>query len=96
MTLWFTTLLPVHPLSLCQAKIGFLCNENDVIIGGSLEDILHDLNVINKIKVLDLTLNKNKSEIICDDTSINHPLCYSWCQVIPLEKATLIVVLFFR
>ena len=37
---------------------------DDVTIGGPVDDILHDLKVIDEAKVLWLSLNNNKSEII--------------------------------
>ena len=43
---------------------------DDVTIGGDLEDILHDLSVIKEAEVLGLTLNNEKSEIICKDATV--------------------------
>ena len=43
---------------------------DDVTIGGDIENILHDLNVIKKAKVLGLSLNNEKSEIICKDATV--------------------------
>ncbi len=47
---------------------------HDISLGGSCEDILHDLDVIKDAEKLGLFLNNSKSEIICHDHSIrgNH------------------------
>ena len=42
---------------------------DDVSIGGALENIFHDLNVIKDAQILGLTLNNEKSEIICKDVA---------------------------
>ena len=39
-------------------------------VGGSAEDMLHDLDVIKGAKELGLFFNNNKSEIICNDASV--------------------------
>ena len=48
-----------------------------VSVGGSAEDVLHDLNVIKAAEELGLFLNNNKSEIICNDalSEGNHHHC---------------------
>ncbi len=43
---------------------------DDISLGGSCEDILHDLDVIKDAEKLGLFLNNSKSEIICHDHSI--------------------------
>ncbi len=43
---------------------------DDISLGGSCEDILHDLDVIKDAEKLGLLLNNSKSEIICHDHSI--------------------------
>ena len=40
---------------------------DDVTVGGTVEDVLRDLEVIREADVLGLTLNNAKSEIICED-----------------------------
>ena len=40
---------------------------DDVTVGGTVEDVLRDLEVIREADVLGLTLNNTKSEIICED-----------------------------
>ena len=42
---------------------------DDVTLGGSSSDILHDLEVIMEAENLGLTLNNSKSEIICNDNT---------------------------
>ena len=43
---------------------------DDVSLGGPLDDILHDLNVIKETEELGLFLNNSKSEIICLDATV--------------------------
>ena len=38
---------------------------DDTTVGGSVEEVLHDLEVIKDAEVLVLSLNNSKSEIIC-------------------------------
>ena len=40
---------------------------DDVTVGGTVKDVLRDLEVIREADVLGLTLNNSKSEIICED-----------------------------
>ena len=40
---------------------------DDITLGGSTDEILHDLEVIKTFEELGLSLNNQKSEIICDD-----------------------------
>ena len=40
---------------------------DDITVGGSVKDVLHDLKVIREANVLGLSLNNAKSEIICED-----------------------------
>ena len=54
---------------------------DDVTIGGYLQNNLHDLNVIKEVKVLGLSLNKEKSEIICEDATVREVLSFVPCQV---------------
>ena len=42
---------------------------DDVTLGGSCSDILHDLEVIMEAENLGLTFNNSKSEIICNDNT---------------------------
>ena len=48
----------------CPLSLMYL---DDVTVGGPVEDVLHDLNVIREADVLGLSLNNSKSEIICED-----------------------------
>ena len=61
-------------------------------IGGDLENILYDLKVIKKAKVLDLSLNNEKSEIICEDATVRDTIhcALPGAQVILSEEATLL------
>ena len=43
---------------------------DDVTIGGSRVDILHNLNVVKEAKVLDLTMTNKKLKIICKDVLV--------------------------
>ena len=43
---------------------------DNVTIGGNLEDNSNDLNVTKEAEMLGLTLSNNKSEIICEDSSV--------------------------
>ena len=43
---------------------------DDVSLGGPVEDVLHDLEVVRDLENLGLVLNNRKSEIICKDVSI--------------------------
>ena len=43
---------------------------DDVSLGGPLDDILHDINVIKATEKLGLFLNNSKSEIICVDATV--------------------------
>ena len=54
---------------------------DDVSVGGSAEDVLHDLDVIKAAEELGLFLNNNKSEIICKDalSEGNHHHCSPRC-----------------
>ena len=38
---------------------------DDVLVGGSLKDVIHDLDVIKAAENLGLVLNNSKFEIIC-------------------------------
>ena len=52
-----------------------------VSVGGSAEDMLHDLDIIKAAKELGLFFNNNKSEIICNDalSEGNHHHCSPRC-----------------
>ena len=52
-----------------------------VSVGGSAEDVLHDLNIIKAAEELGLFLNNNKSEIICNNalSEGNHHHCSPGC-----------------
>ena len=65
---------------------------DDVSIGGALENIFHDLNVIKEAEILGLTLNNEKSEIICKDAATRGNILCSLpgAQITPPEKATLL------
>ena len=52
---------------------------DDMTIGGDLENILHDLNAIKKAKILWLSLNNEKSEIICEDAIVRGHSCPARC-----------------
>ena len=43
---------------------------DDVPIGDDLDNILHIFSVIKKAKVLGLSLNNEKTEIICKDATV--------------------------
>ena len=60
-----------------------LFNLDDCTIGGSLEQILHDLDVIeDESRGLGLSLNQRKSDIICSDP----PTCSSLVSIMPDAK----------
>ena len=61
-------------------------------MGGVIEDILHDLEVIKEADLLGLTRNNSKSEIICHDAITWGTIIASLpgAQVIHLEKASLL------
>ena len=83
----------LYPLPLHQSEVSFLCNNlDDVTIGGDLDNILHNLRVMKKAKVLDLSLNNEKSEIIHEDATVRGTIVRSLpgAQVILTEKATLL------
>ena len=65
---------------------------DDVSIGGALENIFHDLNVIKNAQILGLTLNNEKSEIICKDVATRGNILCSLpgAQITPPEKAILL------
>ena len=65
---------------------------DDVSIGGALENIFHDLNVIKDAQILGLTLNNEKSEIICKDVATRGNILgfLPGAQITPPEKATLL------
>ena len=70
------TFLIVYPLPLHQSEVRiFVIKFDDMTIGGDLENILHNLSVMKKTKVLGLTLNNEKSEIICEDATVSAILC---------------------
>jgi len=58
-------------------------NLDDVAICGTVNNILHDLEVIKKAKTLGLALNNNKSEIISVDR-------LHAAQIVSPEKAFLL------
>jgi len=47
---------------------------DDVLLGGSVEDVLHDLDIIKAAEELGLSLNNSKSEIICHDATTRETL----------------------
>ena len=61
---------------------------DDVTIGGAVEDILHDLGVIKDAEFLGLSLNNQKSEIICVDATVRGTILCSLpgAQVICPER----------
>ena len=63
-----------------------------VSVGWDVEDILHNLNIIKITEVLGLSLNKQKSEIICLDPTVRNAILYSLpsAKVIAPEKANLL------
>ena len=65
---------------------------DDVAIGGSCEDILHDIEVMEDAKVLGLVLNASKSEIISRNmSSCGTLLCaLPGAQLVDPSRATLL------
>ena len=47
---------------------------DDVSLGGSVEDVLHDLDIIKAAEELGLSLNNSKSEIICHNATTRETL----------------------
>ena len=47
---------------------------DDVSVGGPVEDVLHDLDIIKSAEELGLSLNNSKSEIICHDVTTRETL----------------------
>ena len=58
----------------CPLSLMYL---DDVTVGGPVEDVLHDLNVIREADVLGLSLNNSKSEIICEE-SLHYRALWWW------------------
>ena len=48
----------------------FVMYLDDVSLGGSVDEVLQDLEVISNLKDLGLSLNNQKSEIICEDAFV--------------------------
>ena len=65
---------------------------DDITLGGSTEEILHDLKVIESFAEIGLTLNNHKSEIICNDpvTRATIITALPGAHVVDPEKATLL------
>ena len=69
---------PLGPLLFCLT-LHHLCRRlrsplcvlylDDVSVGGPVEDVLHDLDIIKSAEELGLSLNNSKSEIICHDVT---------------------------
>ena len=57
----FTVTAPSYPAELCVEYL------DDITLGGSIEEILHDLEVIESFAEIGLILSNQKSEIICND-----------------------------
>ena len=89
---YFSVCLPIATVPVCMKSAFSVMYLDDVTIGGHLENISHDLNVIKKAKVLGLSLNNEKSEIICEDATVRGAiLCpLPGAQVILPEEATLL------
>ena len=97
----YSRVTPLGPLLLCLSihrhcaslKSSFCVRYlDDVYIGGALGNIFHDLNVIKDVQNLGLTLNNEKSEIICKDVATRGNILRSLpgAQITPPEKATLL------
>ena len=65
---------------------------DDISLGGSCEDILHDLEVIREAEEIGLMLNIGKSEIICHDHSTRGTIITKMpgAQVVDPANATLL------
>ena len=65
---------------------------DDVTLGGSCSDILHDLEVIMEAENLGLTLNNSKSKIICLDNTTHGSIIthLPGAQVVDLSNASLL------
>jgi hypothetical protein len=93
---------PLGPLLFCltiQSLILKLQSEfnvfylNDGTIGGSVEDVIHDLQLVeDEAGLAGLKLNHAKSELICDDVCARDAVmsAFSGLQVIAREQATLL------
>ena len=92
---------PLGPLLFCLA-IHHHCEQlrsplsvmylDDVIVGGSVEDVLHDLDVIAAAESLGLSLNPAKCEIICHDNAVRGQVIVNLpgAVVVDHEKACLL------
>ena len=65
---------------------------DDMSVGGDVENILHDVDIIGEAEVLGLPLNNHKSEIICFHPTVRGTILCSLpgAQVIAPDKATLL------
>jgi len=43
---------------------------DDVSVGGSVDNVLHDLDIIKEAESLGLTLNTSKYKVICHDDTV--------------------------
>ena len=43
---------------------------DDIILGGAVEDLLQDLNVISSLEEIGLSLNSHKSDVLCSDHAV--------------------------
>ena len=92
---------PLGPLLFCLA-IHRHCEQlrsplcvmylDDVSVGGSVDDVLHDLNVIKAADNLGLSLNFMKCEIICHNDSVRNNLLVALpgAKVVSPERACLL------
>ena len=65
---------------------------DDVSIGGPVEDVLHDLEIIQAVEELGLFLNNSKSEIICRDDAVRGAIIMALpgAMVVEPERACLL------
>ena len=65
---------------------------DDITLGGSTDEILHDLEVIKTFEELGLSLNNQMSEIICDDPVTRGTIIsvLPGARVVDLSGATLL------
>ncbi len=54
---------------------------DDVSIGGTLEDVQNDLQVIKDAEILGLSLNPKKCELVCVDHTVRGHLTPSWDEI---------------
>ena len=70
---------PLGPLLFCLAihiPSLQLCSDlcimylDDITLGGAVEVLLQDLNVISSLEEIGLSLNSRKSEVVCSDHAV--------------------------